>query len=128
MFAIDARKKVILFSTLATAIAAAVLLQRAWPHENTSVRGEVVETYCFTTGNERGAAHAACGIQCAKRGIPVALFDTLTRRTYVLLPSRDKAPLPAELIAAMGRQVTIRGDVMKRGGSTFLTVTSFAID
>jgi hypothetical protein len=128
MFAIDARKTLILSSIIVTLIAAAALVWRAWPHANRSIRGEVVETYCFTTGNEQGAAHAACGIQCAKRGIPIALFDALTRTTYVLLPSRDKAPLPPELIAAMGRQVTVRGDVIKRGGSTFLTVQSFAAD
>jgi hypothetical protein len=119
------RSRLALIAIVATVIIAALLIRRSWPHESSSIRGEVVETYCFTTGNERGAAHAACGIQCATRGIPIALFEPRTKKTYVLLPSKDKAPLPPELIAAMGQVITIEGEVIHQGGSTFLTVKSF---
>lgn len=121
-------RKLIVFSVAITLIAGTVLLKRYWPHRATAIRGEIVETYCFTTGNETGAAHASCGMLCARRGIPIALHDARTRKTYVLLPSRDKTPIPEGLIAAMGRQVTIQGDVIERGDSTFLTVKSFAVD
>ncbi len=112
-------------SILVSMIAAGVLLRSSWRTDPSAIRGEVVETFCFTTGNERGQAHAACGIVCAKRGIPIALFDARAGKTYVLLPAKDKATLPDGLIAAMGREVTVRGDIIERGGSRFLTVKSF---
>ena len=122
------KKKLVLLSTMVTLIAVAMLVREHWPHASKELRGEIVETYCFTTGNETGAAHASCGMLCARRGIPIALHDKNARKTYVLLPSRDKAPLPEGLIAAMGKQVTIQGDVIEKGTSTFLTVKSFAVD
>jgi hypothetical protein len=122
------QKKLVVLSTVITLVALALLVRRYWPHQATAIRGEVVETYCFTTGNETGAAHASCGILCAKRGIPIALHDARASKTYILLPSRDKAPIPEGLIAAMGKQVTVHGDVIKRGSSTFLTVKTFAVD
>jgi hypothetical protein len=69
-----------------------------------------------------GVAHASCGIECAKRGIPVAVDDRKAHTVYVLLPPRDKSSLPPALIAQMGRQVTIRGDAFTKGGSHFLVV------
>jgi hypothetical protein len=122
------KRKLVTLSTVVTLVAVALLVRNKLPRDGKAIRGEVVETYCFTTGNETGAAHASCGILCAKRGIPIAVHDASSSKTYILLPSRDKAPLPEGLIAAMGKQVTIQGDVIQRGSSTFLTVKSFAVE
>lgn len=90
-----------------------------------TITGEVIETYCFAAVRVGGPAHAKCGIECAKRGIPVGIYDARTRKLYVLLPGRDKASLPPALIERMGQQVTIDGDVVARDGSQFLTVQSW---
>jgi hypothetical protein len=90
------------------------------------VSGELVETFCWAKLGVGGTEHAACGIQCAKRGIPVAVLDSESRQLFILLPGRDKTSLPAELIAAMGQRVDIRGEVVKRGGASFVTVESWA--
>lgn len=59
-----------------------------------TVTGEVVETYCWAVHQVGGTGHAQCGIECAKRGLPVALYDAKSRTAYILLPARDKASLP----------------------------------
>lgn len=89
------------------------------------VSGEIVETFCWAKLQVGGAAHASCGIQCAKRGIPVAVFDKTSRQSYVLLPGRDRMSVPPELVAMMGRQAIITGEIITRGGNNFLLVESW---
>ncbi len=91
----------------------------------TTVSGEVIETYCWAVHEVGGAGHAQCGIECAKRGLPVALYDSKSHSAYLLLPARDKASLPADLVAAMGQRVKIQGEVVTRGGIQFLIVQSW---
>jgi len=90
-----------------------------------TVTGEVIETYCWAVHGVGGTGHAQCGIECAKRGLPVALYDPRSRSAYILLPARDKASLPADLIGAMGQRVKIQGEVVARGGVQFLIVQSW---
>ncbi|MEA2164351.1 MAG: hypothetical protein QOK37_2478 [Thermoanaerobaculia bacterium] len=90
-----------------------------------TVSGEVIETYCWAVHQVGGVGHAQCGIECAKRGLPVALYDQKSHKAFILLPARDKSSLPSELIAAMGQRVSIRGDVVERGGIQFLIVQSW---
>jgi hypothetical protein len=93
--------------------------------EPAAITGEIVDTYCWAKMRIGGPAHAACGIECAKRGVPVAILDSRTGIAYVLLPGRDKRSVPAELVAAMGRSVTARGEIVTRGGNHFLSVQSW---
>lgn len=103
----------------------ALLINRAFASPGTKVTGELVETYCWAKLQVGGPTHARCGIECAKRGIPVAVVDPKTRKAFVLLPGSDKVSLPPELIEMMGQKVTIRGEITERGGSQFLTVQSW---
>jgi hypothetical protein len=90
-----------------------------------TVTGEVVDTFCYSAMEARGASHKQCGIDCAKKGIPVALLEKGTDKVYVLLPNKDKQPIPEGLINKMGSEVTVTGKVQAKGGSNFLTVESF---
>lgn len=91
----------------------------------TAVSGELIETFCWAKMRINGPAHASCGIQCAKRGIPVGVVDAASGKLFVLLPGRDKMSVPPELIASMGRTVTIRGEIVTRSGANFLTVQTW---
>jgi hypothetical protein len=91
----------------------------------TTMTGELVETYCWAVHQVGGPAHAHCGIECAKRGLPVAIVDPQSRKAVVLLAGRDKTSLPAALIEAMGHQVTVHGELVVRGGVPFLAVQSW---
>jgi len=103
----------------------ALLTTRAFAATTVNISGEVVETYCWAVHQVGGTGHAQCGIECAKRGLPVALYDSKARVAYILLPARDKASLPQDLVAAMGQRVTMRGEVVTRGGVQFLIVQSW---
>src|SRR5438270_7825893 len=70
-------------------------------------------------------AHAQFGIECARRGIPVAIYDRQTRTVFVLLPAHDKSSLPSSLIERMGQQLEIHGQALTRGGSHFLVVENW---
>jgi len=90
-----------------------------------TVTGEVVDSFCYSGMGAKGASHTQCGMDCAKKGIPVALLEKGTDKVYVLLPNKDKQPLPDGLINKMGSEVTVTGKVQAKGGSNFLTVDSF---
>jgi hypothetical protein len=93
--------------------------------DTATVKGEVVDTYCFSLAGAKGEGHRSCGLDCAAKGIPVAILENDTNKVYVLLPKKEKSQVPKEVIDRMGRQVTITGKVAKVGGSQFLTVESF---
>lgn len=91
------------------------------------ISGEVIETFCWARLGVGGAAHASCGIECAKRGIPVGIYDARSRALFILLPGRDKSAVPQDLIAAMGKRVSVRGELVKRAGTSFFSVQSWEL-
>ncbi len=92
--------------------------------EAKTVTGEVIDTYCYGTMGAKGESHRQCGIECAKKGIPVGLLEEKTDKVYVLLPAKDKNPIPDTVIDKMGKKVTISGKAYSTGGTQFLTVES----
>jgi hypothetical protein len=112
------------------ALAAAFLVLRSDGDPNaTAITGELVETYCWAKLEVGGPAHTACAIQCAKRGIPVAVIEEKSRVAYVLLPGKHESTLSMKLIEeGMGKKVTIRGQLAKKGQSQFLTADAWALD
>lgn len=102
-----------------------LLLVLAGPAHAATVTGEVIDSFCYAKAGVRGAAHAACGIKCARKGVPVALLEEKTRRVYVLLAPKDAEPIPNALVEKMGRAVVVEGDLVAKGGTTFLVVRSF---
>jgi hypothetical protein len=92
--------------------------------EKVTVTGEVIDTFCYASMGAKGPSHKQCGIDCANKGIPVGLLEKGTDKVYVLLPNKDKAPLPDGVISKMGETVTIAGEKHSSGGATFLTVES----
>lgn len=98
---------------------------RMFAAAETTISGEIVETYCWAVHQVGGTGHAQCGIECAKRGLPVALYDSKSHTAYILLPARDKMSLPPDLIAAMGQRLKVQGEVVERGRVQFLIVRSW---
>ena len=89
-----------------------------------TVTGEIIDTFCFASMGAKGATHRPCGLDCAKKGIPVGLLENGTNKVYVLLPNKDKTALPEAVVNKMDEQATVTGTVHSTGGSTFLTVES----
>ncbi|SRR5581483_2120224 len=115
--------------TAALGLVLALGVLPAWADEkggqkDVSVTGEVVDTFCYSAMGARGASHRQCGIDCAKKGIPVGLVEKGTDKLYVLLPNKDKTALPDDVVNKMGGQATVTGHAYAKGGSNFLTVES----
>ncbi len=90
-----------------------------------TVKGEIIDTYCYALMGAKGESHRQCAIDCFKAGIPAGLLENGTNKVFVLLPNKDKTSLPQkDILEKMGRQATITGKVYTSGGSNFLTVES----
>ena len=87
-----------------------------------SVKGEVVDTFCYAAMGAKGESHAKCGMSCAAKGIPVGLVEG--NKMYILLPPKDGAGLPKTVTEKMGKVVTVTGKAYAAGGNNFLTVDS----
>jgi len=92
--------------------------------ETVSITGEIIDTYCYSLMGAKGASHRQCAIDCVKKGIPAGLLENGTNKVYVLLPNKDKSPLPKEVIDKMAQKVTVTGKVYASGESQFLTIES----
>ena len=101
-----------------------VLVPVVYAAETVTVKGEVIDTYCYALMGAKGESHRQCAIDCVKAGIPAGLLEEGTGKVYVLLPSKDKTGLPKGVMDKMGRVASITGKVYASGGSQFLTVES----
>ena len=84
--------------------------------EKISVKGEVVDLWCFLEGGDHGAEHKACSTSCAKAGNPIGLLSE-KQDVYVLMGIQDHQPAKDVLIAKMNETVTIEGTLVKKGGT-----------
>lgn len=119
--------RTILLAALGLALALATTPARAAEkggEKNATVTGEIVDTFCYSTMGARGASHRECGLECAKKGIPVGLVEQGTDKLYVLLPTKDKQPVPDAAVNKMGETATVTGHAYAKGGTNFLTVES----
>lgn len=117
------RRTVFVASTVASlmVLGSAVM---GYAAETVTVKGEIVDTYCYVLMGAKGESHRQCAIDCIKAGIPAGLLEEGTGKVYVLLPNKDKTGLPKGAIDKIGRIATITGKVYTSGGSQFLTVES----
>jgi hypothetical protein len=106
------------------AMSAYVQHARAAESKSATIKGEVVDLFCYGAMGAKGEGHRQCGIDCAKAGSPVGLLEEKTDKIYVLLPKEHGQGIPATVIDKMGRVATITGKTYSIGGSQFLTVES----
>jgi hypothetical protein len=92
--------------------------------QSITVKGEVIDTYCYALMGAKGERHRQCAIDCVKAGIPAGLVEEGTGKVYVLIPSKDKTGLPQGVMDKMGRMASVTGKAYTSGGSNFLTVES----
>lgn len=118
-------KKMVLFAGLVSLFLVLGSLAQVYAAETVTVKGEVIDTYCYALMGAKGESHRQCAIDCFKAGIPAGLLENGTNKVFVLLPNKDKTSLPqSAILEKMGRQATITGKVYTSGGSNFLTVES----
>ena len=88
-----------------------------------TLKGEVIDLWCYLEGGDKGADHKKCAVTCAKAGNPVALL-TEKGDIYILVGIKDHDPAKDQLIEKMAENVTVEGTLVKKGGVQAVYVTS----
>jgi hypothetical protein len=88
-----------------------------------SLKGEVVDVWCYFEGGDKGADHKQCAVTCAKAGDPIALL-TEKGDLYILVGIKDHDPAKDMLIEKMAENVTVDGTLVKKGGVQVIYVTA----
>ena len=88
-----------------------------------TLKGEVVDLWCYLEGGDHGAEHKKCAVDCAKAGNPIALL-TEKGDIYVLMGIKDHQPGKDVLIDKMAETVTIEGTLVKKGGVQVIYVSA----
>ena len=118
-------RKAMILGVLVSFLIAMNAVLPVYAAETVTVKGEVIDTYCYALMGAKGESHRQCAIDCFKAGIPAGVLENGTNKVYVLLPNKDKTSLPQKaVLEKMGRQATITGKAYTVGGSNFLTLES----
>ncbi|MDQ6799448.1 MAG: hypothetical protein M3041_01275 [Acidobacteriota bacterium] len=86
-----------------------------------TIRGEIVDSYCYAGRGIHGSPHTACALRCARKGMPLVLIEDGSRRVYQLMPPGDETAMPANAIAAAGTVRTVTGRMFVNSGARYLT-------
>ncbi len=102
-------------------VATAALAQPKGP--TVTVKGEVVDLWCYLEGGDHGDKHKECATTCAKAGNPIGIVDA-KGNVYVAVGIEDHQTGQSALIDKMSRNVTATGTLVKKGGTQVLYVKS----
>ena len=117
-------KRTRIMSALLTSASAALILSAPFVRaEDTTVKGEVVDTACFLHYNKSGEAHKACAEACLKAGQDMGIYDEANDTLYVLLeskPGTDPNTLiknyvakKVEIVGTVAQKAKVQGIVVK---------------
>lgn len=88
-----------------------------------TVKGEVVDLWCYLEGGDRGAKHKECATTCAKAGNPIGIVDA-KGNVYVAMGIQDHQPGRDLLLDKMAQTVTVTGTLVRKGGAQVLYIKS----
>jgi len=88
-----------------------------------TLKGEVVDLWCYLEGGDHGAEHKQCAVECAKAGNPIGLV-TDKGDIYVMMGMKDHQPGREVLIDKMAETVTVEGTLVKKGGVQVVYISS----
>jgi type 1 fimbria pilin len=91
--------------------------------ERATVKGEVVDMWCYLEGGDRGPAKRECATACAKAGNAIGIVD-VKGNLFVAAGLKDHQPAQALLIVRMNSDVTVSGTVVKKGGVQMIYIDS----
>jgi hypothetical protein len=94
-------------------------------NQTKTIKGEVVDLWCYMDHAAHGEKHKACAVACAKMGNPIGIVDS-KGNVYVAVGSELHQPGHDRLIDKMAQQVTVTGTVVSRGGMKMLYVQSIS--
>jgi|RhiMetdeSRZDD1v2_1073273.scaffolds.fasta_scaffold100309_3 hypothetical protein len=116
-------RKTTIVMVIATAIAGAGLLSAQPKGQRATIKGEVVDLWCYLEGGDRGPAKKDCATACARSGNPIGLLDA-KGNLYLAAGLKDHEPAQAMLLGKMSEEVTVTGTLVKTGGLQMIYVDS----
>ena len=108
-------RNTVLVIAMSTLLAGTALLRAQPKGERITVKGEVVDLWCYLEGGDRGPAKKQCATACAKAGNPIGILDS-AGNLYVAAGLKDHQPAQTMLLNRMSDEVTATGTVVKKGG------------
>jgi hypothetical protein len=91
--------------------------------EEVTVKGEVIDLWCYLEGGDHGAEHKDCATMCAKAGNPIGILDE-KGNIYVVMGLKEHQPGKELLSDKMAETVTVKGTLVKKGGVQAIYVKS----
>ena len=83
--------------------------------KDVTVKGEVVDLWCYMDSGARGASHKSCAVTCAEAGNPIGIVDD-KGDVYMVLGTEKHQVAKDMLINKMAETVTVEGTLVKKGG------------
>ena len=108
-------RNTVLVIAMSTMLAGTALLRAQPKGERITVKGEVVDLWCYLEGGDRGPAKKQCATACAKAGNPIGILDS-AGNLYIAAGLKDHQPAQTMLLNRMSDEVTATGTVVKKGG------------
>jgi hypothetical protein len=91
--------------------------------EEVSVHGEILDMACYMSKGSKGAAHKACAVMCAKKGVPIGVL-TDTGEVYLLLDDHNN-PDPYDAAKKLaGERAQIDGKKYDKQGVASIVVSN----
>ena len=92
--------------------------------EKVTLKGEIIDVWCYMEGGDHGKDHKECGIACIKAGNPVGLLDD-KNNVYILMGGKkDHQPAKELLVDKVSETVTIEGTLVKKGDTKVVFVNA----
>ena len=114
-------RNTLLVIAMSTLLAGTALLRAQPKGERITVKGEVVDLWCYLEGGDRGPAKKQCATACAKAGNPIGILDA-AGNLYVAAGLKDHQSAQTMLLNRMSDEVTATGTVVKKGGVQMIYV------
>ena len=108
-------RSTVLVIVMSTMLAGTAFLRAQPKGERITVKGEVVDLWCYLEGGDRGPTKKQCATACAKAGNPIGILDS-AGNLYVAAGLKDHQPAQTMLLNRMSDEVTATGTVVKKGG------------
>jgi len=113
----------LLAASIAMVLGPTLLLDAQPKGTRATVRGEVVDLWCYLEGGDRGPAKKDCATACAKAGNPIGILDA-KGNLYVAAGLKDHQSAQPILMTRMSDEVTVTGTVVTNGGVRMIYVDS----
>ncbi len=88
-----------------------------------TVKGEVVDLWCYMDHKGHGAKHKSCAVMCAEAGNPIGIVDE-SGHLYIAMGGKKHQPGREVLISHMAETVTVKGKLVKDGGLEAIYIAS----